>query len=57
MAWARVNRTMRANNVKFEMRQKERYEKPGEKRRRLRSERWRRRFSEEVSSLYDSRCF
>jgi len=47
-AWTRINRTMRMNNVKYELRMQEHFEKPGEKRRRLRSERWRRRFAEEV---------
>jgi len=48
VAWMKINRTMRMNNVKNELRSQERFEKPGEKRRRLRSERWRRRFAEEV---------
>lgn len=37
------------NNVVKELRMAERHEKKGDKRRRLRSERWRRRFAHEVS--------
>ena len=48
MAWMKLNRTMRMNNIRNDLRSQERFEKPGEKRRRLRSERWRRRFAEEV---------
>lgn len=36
------------NNVRKELRLAERHEKKGEKRRRLRSERWRRKFADEV---------
>lgn len=53
-AWMKLNRTMRMNNVRMELRKQMRFEKPGEKRRRLRSERWRRRFSEEVSHSFGS---
>jgi len=48
IAWMRLNRTVRMNNLRQELRSQARFEKPGEKRRRLRSERWRRRFAEEV---------
>ncbi len=46
----RLNGLMRQNNVSREVFRQERHEKKGYKRRRLRSERWRRRFAHEVCS-------
>jgi len=48
VAWNKLHRILRANNVKKELAERQRYEKPGDKRRRLKSERWRRRFAQEV---------
>ncbi|KAJ3480941.1 hypothetical protein NLI96_g8003 [Meripilus lineatus] len=43
-----LQRTLRQNNVTRELRMAERHEKKGVKRRRLSSQRWRRRFAHEV---------
>lgn len=48
-ALGRLNRILSQNRVKKELRLEERYEKPNAKRRRLKSERHRRRFAEMVS--------
>ncbi|KAF8504050.1 hypothetical protein BU17DRAFT_101530 [Hysterangium stoloniferum] len=47
-AWGKLNALLRANNVRQELRRTARHEQKGEKRRRLRSERWRRKFADEV---------
>jgi small subunit ribosomal protein MRP21 len=47
-AYARLQSILRINNVRKELKLVERHEKKGEKRRRLRSERWRRKFADEV---------
>ncbi|KAJ3543370.1 hypothetical protein NM688_g5861 [Phlebia brevispora] len=47
-AYSHLNRILRENNVRRELRLTQRHEKTGVKRRRLRSERWRRRFAHEV---------
>ncbi|KZT32659.1 hypothetical protein SISSUDRAFT_972305, partial [Sistotremastrum suecicum HHB10207 ss-3] len=47
-AWMYLQRILRDNNVRAEATAQQRHEKEGPKRRRLRSERWRRRFAEEV---------
>ncbi|KAI0093645.1 hypothetical protein BDY19DRAFT_989200 [Irpex rosettiformis] len=47
-AFDRLNTMMRQNNVSREVFRQDRHEKKGYKRRRLRSERWRRRFAHEV---------
>jgi len=48
-AYARVMTTLRENNVRRELRLTERFEKPTDRRRRLRSERHRRRFADMIS--------
>lgn len=48
-ALGRMNRVLNQNKVRTELRLIERYEKPTDKRRRLKSERHRRRFAEMVS--------
>lgn len=47
-AYKKLNRVLAQNQVVRELRANERHEKVGYKRRRLRSERWRRRFAHEV---------
>ncbi|KAF8582684.1 hypothetical protein K439DRAFT_139088 [Ramaria rubella] len=47
-AYARLQSILRQNNIKRELKLAERHEKKGAKRRRLRSERWKRKFSDEV---------
>jgi ribosomal protein S21 len=49
-AYKRLGRILSMNTVVRELRAGERHEKVGPKRRRLRSERWRRRFAHEVRS-------
>ncbi len=50
-AYARVMTTLRENRVRKELRLTERFEKPTDKRRRLKSERHRRRFADMVSKV------
>lgn len=54
-AYRYLNSRLNQNNVRTELRRQVRHEKKGVKRRRLTSERWRRRFAEEVrgAGLYD----
>jgi len=47
-AWNKLNNILRENNVRQELRLTIRHEQKGEKRRRLRRERWRRKFADEV---------
>jgi len=47
-AFRKLDAIMGKNNVWAELRKTARHERKGEKRRRLQSERWRRRFKEEV---------
>ncbi|GLB34979.1 putative ribosomal protein S21 [Lyophyllum shimeji] len=47
-AYARLHSILQRNKVRAQLRRAERHEKKGEKRRRLRSERWRRQFAHEV---------
>ncbi|CCL99144.1 uncharacterized protein FIBRA_01159 [Fibroporia radiculosa] len=47
-AFGRLRRVLATNKVVKELRMTERHEKKGDKRRRLKSERWRRRFAHEV---------
>lgn len=47
-AYSKLNTRLKQNRVRYELRMQERHEKKGDKRRRLRSERWRRRFAHEV---------
>lgn len=54
-ALGRLNRTLNQNNVKKELRLEERFEKPNAKRRRLKSERHRRRFAEMVTGIFAMR--
>ena len=48
MLYRNLMGTLRRNNVRRELRLEERYEKPNQKRRRLRSERHRRRFADMI---------
>ncbi|GJJ12391.1 hypothetical protein Clacol_006633 [Clathrus columnatus] len=48
-AWNVLNSILRINNVRRELRLTARHEQKGEKRRRLRSQRWRRRFAHECN--------
>ncbi|KAF8486491.1 hypothetical protein JB92DRAFT_1534416 [Gautieria morchelliformis] len=50
-AYYKLQGILRANNVRTELRLAERHEKKGTKRRRLRSERWRRKFADEKVKL------
>lgn len=50
-AFSKLQAILRTNNVIAELRRTERHEKKGVKRRRLRSERWRRRFAHEARSV------
>lgn len=54
-AYMKLSRILRENHVRRELRLQARHEKSGVKRRRLRSERWRKRFAHEVCSLRISR--
>jgi ribosomal protein S21 len=54
IAFGRLGRLLTQNNVRKELRLVERYEKPTNKRRRLKSERHRRRFAEMVGELHSS---
>jgi len=47
-AFTKLHHCLLSNNVRFEYWKQERHEKKGYKRRRLASERWRRRFAHEV---------
>lgn len=49
-SYKQLQRRLKGNNVRKELLQTVRHEKKGVKRRRLTSERWRRRFAEEVRS-------
>lgn len=53
-ALGRLGRVLTQNNVRKGLRLVERYEKPTDKRRRLKSERHRRRFAEMVGELHYS---
>jgi ribosomal protein S21 len=55
-ALGRLNRTLSNNNVRQELRLVERYEKPTDKRRRLKSERHRRRFADMVRAFVVFHC-
>jgi small subunit ribosomal protein MRP21 len=48
VAYRRLQAVLRRNNVMFELRRNERHERKGDKRRRLSSQRWRKRFAHEV---------
>ena len=54
-ALAQLQTILQRNRVQAEIRATSRHEKKGEKRRRLRSQRWRRRFAHEVGSILVSR--
>lgn len=50
-AYAALSKIMSSNNVWRELRRMARHEKKGDKRRRLESERWRKRFQREASTF------
>ena len=50
-AYRRLTNILQRNKVRPQLRLAERHEKKGEKRRRLSSERWRKRFAHEVSQI------
>ena len=50
LAYNKLQAILKHNNLRRELRQAERHEKKGVKRRRLRSERWKRKFADEVCS-------
>lgn len=51
-AYRRLDSILARNRVKYELRLAERHEKKGAKRRRLKSERWRIRFADEVRLFF-----
>lgn len=51
-AYRQLDAILQRNKVRATLRMTERHEKPGVKRRRLRSQRWRKRFADEVCSLH-----
>ena len=55
-AYNRLEKILRRNRIKRAIKLTERHEKRGVKRRRLESERWRRRFANEVELLCHTSC-